>query len=420
MSIISFFTEGISIALKAIFSNRLRSFLTMLGVAIGIFLTTTVLSLVSSLETSLTSNLSALGNTTVFVHNLPWADPNANYRYLMKTRPQVSYRDYARLEKDLDNVTGVVFDVSVGGQSVKYKGISASYVAIVGTTADMPFVKEVDLREGRHFTSLEFQKGRYVCLLGYDIWKTLFDDKLAVGKQVRIAGKRFTVAGVMAKRGVSFGGPGEDGSVYIPYKAADKIYNIDSRRLGKVITIKANSYEELPYVENEIKGLIRAERGLKPQVEDNFSINKQEMLMKAFGGFFGVMNASGLVMTVFSLIIGLFSIALIMYISVKERTKEIGIQKALGAKNSFILFQFLTESILICIAGGLFGLLLVIGFTTWIQNLIDSNELPFSVIIGQFELLLCVYLSIGTGVLAGIIPASIASRMDPVIAIRKG
>lgn len=418
MKFIRFLIEGFVIARKAIVANKTRSGLTMLGVAIGIFLTTGVLSLVNSLENSVTDNLSALGNTTIFVHKWPWKDNSEDW-FKYWGRPKVSYKDYVRLHDKLDAVEGVVLDATVQGQGVKYGKASASPVAVIGTTEDMPRVKVIDLREGRHFNSMEFRQGRYVCLLGYEVWKTLFGEKEAVGKEVRIAGKRFLVAGVMAKRGITLG-PSEDNGVYLPYEALVKIYNLNSRGIDKVLIIKASSYEEVPYVESEITGELRASRGLKPQADDNFSINKQEMLMDAIGSVFSTFSTAGGVMTAFSLIIGLFSIGLIMYISVRERTKEIGIQKALGATKSFILYQFLAESVVICMAGGVVGLILVFGLTTGLQALIDQNELPFKVNIGEFELILCSVLSIGTGIFAGIIPASIGASMDPVIAIRKG
>ena len=276
----------------------------MLGVAIGIFLTTGVLSLVNSLEHSVTDNLSALGNTTLFVHKWPWKDNSEDW-FKYWGRPKVDYKDYVRLHEKLDAVEGVVLDATVRGQGVKHGKASASPVSIIGTTEDMPRVKVIDLREGRHFNSLEYRQGRYVCLLGYDVWKTLFGEKDAVGKEVRISGKRFTVAGVMAKRGITIG-PSEDNGVYVPYEALVKIYNLNSRGIDKVLIIKASSYEEVPYVESEITGQLRAARGLKPQAEDNFSINKQEMLMDAIGSFFSAFSAGGMVMTVFSLIIGLF------------------------------------------------------------------------------------------------------------------
>lgn len=418
MGLIHFFTEGVTFAAKAIYSNKSRSFLTMLGVAIGIFLATSVFSLVNSMEHSVTDNLSALGNTTVFVHKWPWKDNSEDW-FKYWGRPRVSYKDYQRLQENLESVEGVVLDATVSGRSVQYKTASANFVNIIGTTHDMPKVKQIEIKEGRHFTALEFRQGRYVCLLGYNVWQTLFEGKDAVGKEVRISGKRFIVAGVMSKRGISLG-PTEDNSVYIPYEAIVRIFNLNGRRINQVLTVKASSYEELPYVESEITGILRAARGLKPQAEDNFSINKQEMLMDMMGSVFGTMNLGGLIITIFSLVIGLFSIALIMYISVKERTKEIGIQKALGSSNGFILHQFLTESIIICVAGGALGLLLVFGLTSGLQYLIEQNDIPLQVTIGKFELILCSILSIGTGVLAGIIPASIASNLDPVIAIRRG
>lgn len=418
MRIFQFLFEGIRFAIHAIGSNKLRTFLTMLGVAIGIFAITGILSMVNSLEYSITKNLSALGNTTMFVHNWPWKDVGEDW-YKYWGRPKVSYKDYTKVKNELNDAEAVYYEVSKGGQTAKFEGKAVNSIVVTGCTEDMGKIKVYDLTEGRNFSQIEFFRGANVCMLGYEVAKGLFDDKPAVGKSIRVGGDKLKVIGVYAKRGISLGGPSEDEIVYVPYKMVTGMYNINQRwGLEKMLTVKAISSDKIDYVESELIGLMRASRGLRPQAEDNFSINKQEMLMNMLDSFFESLRMGGGFISIFSLFVSLFSIGLIMYISVRERTKEIGIQKSLGSTKGFILYQFLVEALIICLLGGLIGLGLVTLTVTGFQAIIDNMELPFTVAVTTFDIVFSLGTSLVIGLLAGIIPAGIAASVDPVIAIR--
>ena len=418
MRIFQFFLEGIRFAIHAINSNKVRTFLTMMGVSIGIFAITGILSMVNSLEYSITKNLSALGNTTMFVHNWPWKDVGDEW-YKYWGRPKVSYKDYTKVKNELKQVDAVYYEVSKGGQTVKFEGKAVNPVVVTGCTEDMGIIKSYDLKEGRNFSQVEFFRGTNVCMLGYEVAKGLFDDGPAIGKSIRIGGDKLKVIGVYSKRGIALGGPSEDDIVYVPYRMASNMYNINQRwGLEKMLTVKASSTEEVDYVESELIGLMRASRGLRPQAEDNFSINKQEMLMNMLGSFFESLRMGGGFISIFSLFVSLFSIGLIMYISVRERTKEIGIQKSLGSTKGFILYQFLLEALVICLLGGLVGLGLVALCVFGIQSMIENAELPFTVSVTTFDIVFSLGTSMLIGLLAGIIPAAIAASVDPVIAIR--
>ncbi|MCB0845112.1 MAG: FtsX-like permease family protein, partial [Bacteroidetes bacterium] len=227
--------------------------------------------------------------------------------------------------------------------------------------------------------------------------------------------------GVGKKQGANmmFGAASEDDKIYIPYRVFAKIYSLTSRSSEKIIMIKASSHENLPFVENEIEGIMRASRGLRPQVENNFAINKQEALMNQFDKFFGYLEKGGWAISIFSILIGGFSIGNIMYISVKERTKEIGIQKALGATRSFILFQFISEAIMVCLMGGLIGLFLVFLLGLGVDAVLAQFSLPMSVSFAFSDLMVGVGLSAFIGLVSGVIPAGIAASLDPVEAIRQ-
>lgn len=420
MNFIQFTTEGIKIAFTAIGANRMRALLTMLGVGTGIFAIVGILTMVNSMQTSITKNISALGNTTIFVHHWPWSD-NRNDWYKFINRPKVSYRDFQKLKQNLSRVEGVCYEVTVTGQLVRAEGRSISNVQLVGSTPDMSKVRDLKFKEGRYFSDVEQHLGSSVCLIGHNISENLFPDGNAAGNYIRISGKRLMVTGVMEKVGSNmlFGGVSEDDNVYVPYSVLAKMFNLNARNSEKVITIKATHYEDLPYIESETIGLIRVARGLRPKVENNFAINKQEALMSQFDKMFGYLKTGGWFISIFSILIGGFSIGNIMYISVKERTREIGIQKALGATKGFVLYQFVMESVLICLMGGLIGLAFVFGISALIQAVINSFDLPLQISFASGDLMTGIGLSVFTGLASGILPASLAASLDPVAAIRQ-
>ena len=418
MNVFQFIIEGIKIALEAIRTSKLRAFLTMLGVATGIFAITSILTMVNSLERSITDNLSSLGNTTLFVHHWPWKDNSQDwYKYF--NRPQVSYQDFQRLKQKLDGVSGVSFQATFSGQVVKAGGQSVEQTTVNGVTYDMAAISSLEFEEGRYFSEVEDQVGSSVCLLGYNIAEGLFPGKPALGDYVRLRGKRLRVVGIIKKQGgLPFGPSSIDDQVFVPYRVAASMYNLTRRSVDKVITVKALSYDNLDYVENEIIGIVRTSRGLKPNQENNFAINKQESLMEMIGAFFAVLKGGGYIISFFSILIGAFSIGMIMYISVRERTNEIGIQKALGATRPFILFQFLAESVIICLLGGAMGLALVYGVAATAQQIMESMNIDMNIAVTAHEVSLGLRFAVITGLVSGLIPATIAATMDPVQAIR--
>lgn len=420
MNAFQFTAEGLRMALRAIGANRQRSFLTMLGVAMGIFAIVSILTLVNSMQTSITKNLSALGNTTIFVHHWPWKD-NRDEWYKFFNRPKVSYRDYEKLKQGLTQVEGVLYEVSVRGQMARADGRSVSNIELVGGTEDGGVVKDLAFASGRYFSEIEHHLGGAVCIIGYNIAEGLYPGGNAVGKFLRVGGKRLKVIGVLDKVGSNmfFGAASDDDKIFVPYSVLARMFNLNNRFTEKIITIKASSHEDVPFVESESIGLVRAARGLRPSVEDNFAINKQEALMEQFDRIFGYLEKGGWFISIFSILIGGFSIGNIMYISVMERTNEIGIQKALGSTRRFILFQFISEAIMICVFGGLIGLTLVFAMGLLIQVALTALQLSFQVSYALGDLMTGIGLSAFIGLVSGIIPASKAATIDPVIAIRQ-
>ncbi len=419
MNILSFVYEGLRLSVNALLSNKVRTFLTMMGVATGIFAISAILTMVNSMKYSLSENLSSLGNTTLFVHNWPWKDNSEDwFKYF--NRPKVSYSDYLKLKNNLKAISGVSYQVSARGQTVKAEGTSVENVEILGVTQDYANLTGKKFQYGRYFSEIEMDAGAPVCVIGQNIALGLFpENPNCVGKYIRLGGKKAKVIGVLDKlgSGLSFG-PSEDDRVLVSYFFTAKNFNLNRRSIDKLIVVKAASYEQLDYVESEIIGLIRANRGLKPAVEDNFSINKQEMLMKQIDTIFQFLEQGGWIITFFSLLIGGFSIFNIMYISVKERTNEIGVQKALGSTRSFILFQFLTEAITTCLLGGLLGLIILFIAVQIADQLVMSMGLNMHIIVSSTDVIRAIVLSLIIGLVAGVVPSGMAASVDPVVAIR--
>ncbi len=416
MKLFSFLTEGINFATNALTSYKSRTVLTVLGVAIGVFVITGIRTMINSMEHSITKNLETLGNTTMFVHNWPWKDNNDDW-FKYWGRPKVSFEDYQKVAKNLKNIDGTYYQVTFGGQTIKREGKSMSPVSVFGITEGFDIINEWKLVDGRPISQTEFFRAGQVCILGYNLYKGLFDDKNALGESIRIRGKRLTVVGVAEKQGALFG-PSVDDGIYVPYKTSALMYNLNNRGVDKVLAVKASSADKIDYVESELTGIMRASRGLRPSAEDNFSINKQEMLMNQINGFFGVLRSVGVWISIFAVLIGLVSIGLIMFISVRERTKQIGIQKSLGASKKFILYQFMSEAVIICLIGGVMGLLMVYGLMEWVDVIIQKAELPLEIRLTRSEIYFGSIISLVMGLLAGIIPAYVASSVDPVIALR--
>ena len=419
MNLWQFIWEGLKIALGAIRANRQRSLLTMLGVGTGILAITGILTMVNSLQTSITDNLSALGNTTLFVHHWPWKDNSQDwYKYF--NRPKVSYEDYLYVQQRLKQAKAVSFTASVRGQSVQAGARSVTNLTVTGGTAGMEETINFEVVAGRFFSPLDYHLGGNVALIGANIASQLFPAGQGVGEPIRIGSKRLRVIGVLKKEGSGgmFGDMSNDDKVFVPFKVMANMYNLNQRSVDKVMGIRALSYEDVPYVESELTGLMRASRGLRPTAEDNFAINKQEALMQQFDQVFGSLKMGGWVISLFSLLIGGFSIGNIMYISVRERTKEIGVQKALGATKGFVLYQFVSEAVLLCLAGGILGVLSVVGIGLLVQAGLSQTGVPLEVAIAPGDIGIGLGLSVLIGLVSGIVPASMAASLDPVIAIR--
>lgn len=406
--------ESLRFAFGALKSNLLRTILSLLGVTIGIFAIITVFTVVDSLEKSIKESLNFLGDKVIYVEKWPYEFKPGDPWWDFLKRPVAEYEEFKLLKKTLTNASAISFFGVKGNTLIKNENNSTDEAALVGMTFEHNRVSDIRIAEGRYFTQREAESGSNVVIIGSKLKSDLFGSRNALGKSVKIRGRKFTVIGVMEKQGENLlNAPSNDTNVFTPYGAFAKMYEVGGRR-GVMPRIAVKGFEEdkgLIELEHEIIGRMRNIRGLRPKEKDNFAINRPEMLANLIGSIFDVVGIGGWIIGGFSILVGGFGIANIMFVSVKERTNLIGIQKSLGAKNYFILFQFLFEALFLSVIGGAAGLFIVYGITF----------IPT----GALELILSfknIVLGLGVagiiGVISGIFPAVVAARLDPVIAIR--
>lgn len=411
--------EGASQARQQLLGNRLRSFLSLLGITIGIFCIIGVKSAVNSLEANIRKSLEKLGNDVIYVEKFSWSeDPGRNFWKWMR-RPNLSYTEYLALENRLKSAQQIGFWQYLGSKTVKWQSSSVENVFFLGVTEDCRDLFGLEFQEGgRFFSTAEYQNGSEVCIIGAKIAETLFGEAASpLDRMITIGGRKLRVVGVLQKSGDELLKPFNfDNGVLVGYNLARRGFNVRSKGSFErsSILVKAREGVSLESISDEIVSVMRAERRLKPREENNFAINTLTILSKLFDSVFGTLNIAGFVIGIFALFVGMFSVANIMFVSVRERTNIIGIKMAIGAKRWFILLEILIEAITLCIVGGLLGIALV-GLAT----LVLTYAIDFELRLSLQNILIGLFTSIIVGVLAGLIPAMQASRLDPVEAIRK-
>lgn len=406
--------ESVGFAIQALTGNLLRTTLSLLGVTVGIFAIIAVYTLVDSLEMGIRSSLNFLGDKVIYVQKWPWVFTENFPWWKYINRPVANYNEFQFLEKNANLASSVAVFSTKGGRSLKYESNEVSGVGVVGCSYQFNQVSDVSIAEGRYFVPSEVNSGAPVMLIGHDVAVGLFNEPIrAVGKQIILQGKRFTVIGVMAKQGSNLlGTPSNDFTGVIPFPLFASIYSVKMWGSEPMIALKGfETDKDLENLEGEVKGLMRAKRGLKPKQEDSFAINRPEMIAGVITSVFAVVGLAGTLIGGFSILVGGFGIANIMFVSVRERTNLIGIQKSLGATNYFILLQFLAEAVFLSLIGGLTGLLLVYGLTFVPQDTLE-------IVLTMKNITTGLAISIAIGIVAGIAPALMASRMNPVDAIR--
>jgi putative ABC transport system permease protein len=406
--------ESFRFAINALRNNKLRTLLSLLGVTIGIFSIIAVLTAVDSLDRKIKKDLSSLDKNSIYLMKFSFG-PSEIPKWKRAQFPDVTYQEYEYLNKSLNNLDAMCFQLFTRRENIKYEEKTVSSVTTVPTTYELEDIQSLAFKSGRFFTEAESNSGSAVIVLGYDIAKNLFEGQSPIGKIVRLYGQKFKVIGVLKKVGAGIFGEEDDTTVYMPVNFIRKLYGDNSELITPTMLIKPSEGVDIEAFKGELTQKLRTYRGLKTGQIDNFFINVLSGFTNLLDGIITQMNLVGWIIAGFSLLVGGFGIANIMFVSVKERTNLIGIQKSLGAKNKFILFQFLFEAVILCVIGGLIGMFLV-----WIISVILTNVFDFEFVLGLGNILLGTGLAIFIGLIAGILPAISASKLDPVEAIRSG
>lgn len=406
--------ESFGFAVNALRNNKLRTFLSLLGVTIGIFSIIAVLTAVDSLDRKIKKDLSALDKNTMYVLKFSFG-PSEIPDWKLDQFPNVTFEEYEFLKKSLNNLDAMAFQLFTRRENIKYEGKTVSSVSVNPTTFELETIQKLDFKEGRFFNEAESNSGSPLIVLGCDVAKNLFDDIDPIGKKVRIYGQKFTVIGVLNKVGEGIFGDEDDTSVYLPVNFLRQLYGDNNETTTPAMIIKPSDGADIDAFKGELTQKLRSYRGLKSGEIDNFFINLLAGFTDFLDGIILNLNIGGWLISGFSLLVGGFGIANIMFVSVKERTNLIGIQKSLGAKNKFIMLQFLFEAVILCVFGGLIGL-----FFVWLITIGLSAAVDFEFVLGFWNIVLGIGLSTVIGLISGIIPAIMASKLDPVEAIRSG
>lgn len=404
--------ESLGFAVSALKENRTRTLLSLLGITIGIITIIGVFSAVDTLRSNLEGSVEKLGSRSVYIQKWPWGGGGEYPWWKYANRPNPEIKDYLALKEKLTTASATSLVVQRGGMTIKYLNNNVSGASVSAGTHEINQIQNLEIEDGRYFTESESNRGTNVAIIGATIAEGLFPQGQAIGKSIQMMGRRVTVIGVMKKEGEGMLiDVSNDNTVFVPFNFFRNVYNYKSH--SPTILVKAKDEVELKELESEITGYLRSIRRLSPTEEDDFSLNKTTIISAQLDQMFSVINFAGGFIGIFSILVGGFGIANIMFVSVKERTNIIGIQKSLGAKNYFILSQFLFEAVFLCIIGGLIGLGIVYLLTVLVQLVADVQ-----IVVSMFMVIITLILSTSIGLLSGIIPAIMASKLDPVEAIR--
>ena len=413
MLFLKLFRESFLFANDALRQNKLRTFLSLLGVTIGIFTIISVRSAVDTLKNNLQNSVNKLGSNSIYIQKWPWggSDDFPWWKYMQRPVPKL--RDFAELQKRSQTAEAMSYEIGIDNRIVKYKSNTVDGAEITAASQDHDKTWIFDMEDGRYFSETESRGGSPVAIIGHDIAGNLFPDERAVGNKIKIMGRNVLIIGVFKKEGKDILGISNDKRILLPLNFAKNIIDIQNENYNPNIVVRGKNGIKDVDVESELRGLMRSIHSIRPGGDDDFSLNKTSILSDQLDIVFNILNIAGLIIGGFSILVGGFGIANIMFVSVKERTNIIGIQKSLGAKSYFILLQFLIESVMLCMMGGLIGLGMVYGLTIAVKAAIDIQ-----VVLDVNNVIFGIGTSVSIGVISGIIPAWFAAKLDPVEAIR--
>jgi putative ABC transport system permease protein len=396
-------------------ANKLRTFLSLLGITIGIFCIISVLTVLDSLKNSIQKDMATLGSDVLYIGRWPWMDDGGEYKWWEYwRRPGMTPRDVRAIESQVPDAATATLCLTTRRLTVKYRDMELSSIAGYAVMTFFDKVQNIDIQLGRYLSTSELDGGNNSVVLGYAVYMNLFPGNIdPLGKSVTFLGRRFNVVGVMKKAGQNMAGFDYDNSVVFPYYAAASLLDLKSNSIDPLLAVKAAPGKNIDEVKYEVAGVLRRTRKVRPGEPDNFAINQLSQVSERLNLIFGTIDVVAWFIGGLSLLVGAFGIANIMFVTVKERTRIIGLKKAIGARRSSILLEFLLEAVALSMIGGLIGILVVV-----VIGLIVSYAFDFEVVMSFANFLIGIIVSIFVGVLAGITPAISASKLDPVVAIR--
>jgi putative ABC transport system permease protein len=392
--------------------NKLRTSLSLIGISFGIFCIIGVLATVNSLQANIQNQINSLGSNTIYIDKWQYFHGGPDYPWWkFVNRPEPAFNEVKLIKERSPLAKNVAFMINQR-VNVEYESYALEDLQMYGISEEENYIQPVTIQYGRFITEAEFASGSAVVVMGYTNAENLFGNPaLAVGKEVSVKKHKAIIIGVIEKTGRSMIGMDYDQSIFVPYRFARNMIN--EKNSSPRIIVTANEKVSSQQLADDLEGVMRSIRKLSPKEDDNFSINQISGASERVSSLFANINIGGWAIGILSLVVGAFGIANIMFVTVKERTPIIGLKKAIGAKKRSILSEFLLESAIICILGGMIGLILV-----YLLTLVLSNVFNFPVFISGGILFLAISICIVIGILAGIIPALTASRLDPVVAIR--
>jgi putative ABC transport system permease protein len=404
--------ESYLFATTALRVNKLRTILSLLGITIGIFAIISVFTVFDSMENEIRSSIESLGNDVLFVQKWPWSfgSDYAWWKYMNRPLPKIDEMDV--IKRKSSGADAVAFMASTS-RTVEHLNNSIEGISILGVSQDYDKCMAVDIDDGRYFSDMESAGGKNVVIIGSFIAENLYTNTDPIGKEIKIFGRKLKIIGVFKKKGDNMFGDNSDKEAMLPVNYIRNLIDIRSDNVDPFIIVKAKKGVSNEELKDELTGIIRSEHRLKPLAEDDFSINETSLLTQGFESLFSVISWVGWIIGGFSILVGGFGIANIMFVSVKERTSIIGIQKSLGAKKYFILFEFLFEAVILSLIGGLVGLLIV-----YIGTQIVSIFFDMHFTLGMGNIMMGIITSGIIGIIAGFVPAWAAARLNPVDAIR--